>query len=74
VDVTVRLASGAMIISVEKDLSADNSGLIKATLVLVNLGIVPLLAAYNGFLGLVYGASFPLICLGRELKFSHKIS
>jgi hypothetical protein len=54
-----------MIISVEKDLSADNSGLIKATLVLVNLGIVPLLAAYNGFLGLVYG---------RELKFSHKIS
>lgn len=49
----VRLAGGALLISVEHDLSASNVGAIKATYVLINLGIVPLLAAYDAFLALV---------------------
>jgi hypothetical protein len=49
----VRLAGGALTISVEKDLTEDNADMIKATYVLVNLGIVPLLAAYDGFLSLM---------------------
>jgi hypothetical protein len=49
----VRLAGGALMISVEKDLTEDNAGMITATYVLVNLGIVPLLAAYDGFLSLM---------------------
>jgi hypothetical protein len=44
-----------LIIAIEKDLSAENADMIKATYVLVNLGVVPLLAAYDGFLGLMYG-------------------
>jgi hypothetical protein len=39
---------------VEKDLSDDNAKMIRATYALVNLGIVPLLAAYDGFLSLMY--------------------
>jgi hypothetical protein len=62
-DVAVRLAGGALIISVEKDLSEDNADMIKATYVLINLGIVPLLAAYDGFLGLMYSAPSPFSCL-----------
>jgi hypothetical protein len=53
----VRLAGGALIITIEKDLSDDNADMIKATYVLVNLGIVPLLAAYDGFLGRMYVVS-----------------
>jgi hypothetical protein len=49
--------------------------MIKATYVLVNLGIVPLLAAYDGFLSLMYNTPLPpLIRLDRELKRLHKIS
>lgn len=59
----VRLAAGALIILVEKDLSADNADMIKATYVLLNLGIVPLLAAYDGFLSLMYVAHVHLVCL-----------
>lgn len=49
-----------MIIAVEKNLSEDNASMIKATYILVNLGVVPLLAAYDGLLHLMYGAPFPL--------------
>ncbi|KAF2819224.1 hypothetical protein CC86DRAFT_472358 [Ophiobolus disseminans] len=55
----LRLAGGGLIITVEKDLSSDNAGMIKATYIVINLGIVPLLAAYDGFLNLVYRESFP---------------
>jgi hypothetical protein len=54
----VRLAGGALIIAVEKDLNEDNASMIKATYILVNLGIVPLLAAYDGLLCLMYDAPF----------------
>jgi hypothetical protein len=57
-----------LIIAVEKDLSENNAAMIKATYVLVNLGIVPLLAAYDGFLSLMYSAPFHMICLDGELK------
>jgi hypothetical protein len=57
--IAVRLGGGALIISVEKNLSEDNASMIKATYVLINLGIVPLLAAYDGFLSLMYNAPFP---------------
>jgi hypothetical protein len=50
-------------IAVEKDLSEDNAQMIEATYVLVNLGIVPLLAAYDGFLSLMYGAPSQLALL-----------
>jgi hypothetical protein len=48
-----------LIITVDKDLSADNADMIKATYVLLNIGLVPLLAAFDGFLSLMYIASCP---------------
>jgi hypothetical protein len=48
-----------LIIAVEKDLSEDSAEMIKATYVLVNLGVVPLLAAYDGILSLMYGVPSP---------------
>lgn len=52
--VAVRLAGGALVIAVEQDLSESNADMIKATYILLNLGLVPLLASYDGFLSLVY--------------------
>ena len=62
---TVRLAGGALLISVEKDLSSNNAQMIKATYVLINLGIVPLLAAYDGLLARMYAAP-PLYSVGYK--------
>lgn len=55
--VAVRLAGGALVITVEQDLSESNADMIKATYILLNLGLVPLLASYDGFLSLVYVTS-----------------
>jgi hypothetical protein len=58
--VQVRLAGGALVIAVEQDLSDSNVSLITATYVLLNLGVVPLLASFDGFLSLMYIASLPI--------------
>ncbi|KAL6706944.1 hypothetical protein ACN47E_004894 [Coniothyrium glycines] len=55
----IRLAGGALLITVEKDLSSDNAEMIKVTYILLNLGIVPLLASFDGFLGLVFREDYP---------------
>ncbi|KAF2447999.1 hypothetical protein P171DRAFT_441870 [Karstenula rhodostoma CBS 690.94] len=66
----IRLAGGALIISVEKGLSEDNADMIKAAYVLINLGVVPLLAAYDGFLSLISRDNFPK---ARILRFIHHV-
>lgn len=47
-------------IVVENDLGDNNANMIKATYVLVNLGIVPLLAAYDGFPSFMYSGPLPV--------------
>jgi hypothetical protein len=51
-----------LVITVEKDLSDDNANMIKATYVLLNLGLVPLLAALDSLLSLMYVPNLP-VCL-----------
>jgi len=63
----IRLAGGALLISVEKDLSSNNAQMIKATYVLINLGIVPLLAAYDGLLARISKENFPKATFLRYL-------
>jgi hypothetical protein len=47
----VRVAGGILVIFYEKE--HTNISLIKATYVLLNIGLIPLLAAFNRFLSLV---------------------
>jgi hypothetical protein len=49
--VIVRLAGGGLVIAYEQD--RENIPLIEATYVLLNIGLIPLLAAFNRFLNLV---------------------
>ena len=40
--------------------------MIKATYILLNIGLVPLLASFDGFLGLMYIAFIPLTMIGTD--------
>ncbi|KAK5659902.1 hypothetical protein OQA88_13366 [Cercophora sp. LCS_1] len=53
----VRLAGGALVIAYQND--RQNIPLIKATYVLLNIGLVPLLTAFNRLSALVSTANFP---------------
>ncbi|KAK7921538.1 hypothetical protein PG985_009560 [Apiospora marii] len=55
----IRLVGGALVIAVEQDLSTSNANLIRVTYILLNIGLVPLLASYDGLLSVVSRENFP---------------
>lgn len=55
----IRLASGALVIAVEQDLSVSNVSIIKATFIFLNIGLVPLLASYDSLLSIISRENFP---------------
>jgi uncharacterized membrane protein len=68
--VQVRLASGALVIAVEQDLSVSNVSIIKATFIFLNIGLVPLLASYDSLLSIMYVV--PVLSAFRGAEKSHR--
>ncbi|KAK3209587.1 hypothetical protein GRF29_44g47522 [Pseudopithomyces chartarum] len=46
----IRLAGGVLLVEVQQDKNADNVSMIKATYIFLNVGVVPLVTAFDGLL------------------------
>lgn len=49
----VRLAGGVLLVEVQQDANADNVSMIKATYIFLNVGVVPLVTAFDGLLSVM---------------------
>lgn len=52
-DFQVRLAGGVLLVEVQQDKNADNVSMIKATYIFLNVGVVPLVTAFDGLLSMM---------------------
>jgi hypothetical protein len=48
----VRFAGGVLLVEVQQDANADNVSMIKATYIFLNVGVVPLVTAFDGLLSM----------------------
>lgn len=52
-DFQVRFAGGVLLVKVQQDKNADNVSMIKATYIFLNVGVVPLVTAFDGLLSMM---------------------